>query len=1220
MVAIFISSAASDDQIAELIGADLIEHGCSVVTPTPAELRASPESWTNLLFASDFALLLYGNQGLTASQHLQLQMLSEAMGTDRSGPRLVPILLPGAKRPPRSETPYAIASVPWIDASTVSDPASIVRIVSESLVGIEARQASMSPESATGNPYRGLAAFDERHTEDFYGREGLVESLTSELIRASEREGVTSRLLAIVGPSGNGKSSLVKAGILPRLRTAFAGMGLSMQIIVIRPGSEPIEALAIALTRLHEAGRLLSPRAYIEQLTEDNLTLHFAGNLLDSQDRLVVVVDQFEEVFTLTAKETARDSLIANLLNAATHPDGKTTVILTLRSDFYGHCAAYPQLAFQLSSAQALIAAMNDSELRRAIEMPALRRNVHFEPGLVDRLVTEIRGEPGALPLLQFALMELWSQCAPNMITHSAYDAIGGVGGALAQRAGAIYQDLPLAEQTLFRRLMLRLVQPGDRTDDTRRRVRTAELEFRDTSASDVRRMIELLASPQYRLIVVTLESGEQTIEITHEALLTRWPLLRQWVDAERESLLYGRALTFAAEEWESGHDEAYLMRGASLARALQWDAAHPDILNVDEEKYLVASIAKELELNLAGPSESLSVQLSQCRAMGNRLAEAISLTRATAQGATVLRRLTLIRGVQTLDEAGQLIDSLLSVDHIEFQLITDILRNFGDAELGGEIFSRMEQTPDQNARLRLMLAAAQVSPQDDRWRFLAPALAKSLSFMTPTWLNQWVPIADPIADRLHEPLLNLIISTPNADDSSRANAFYAFLHLTPIDPKMLASLIAFVDDDMFGSVTKLMADINAYGNPDLLKQRLASIARSGVGGVDGTRRLAGTLTVAGALGDWEPLWHTLEEPAPYEVMYEVARQLWKRDVSFHHLVEALDMATDPTQQACLMLALQQTQQTPSIEISQAIIEIFSNNSSSLVHASAGLLLSKWLGDEQRLALEYELATVLPDERGRQWWVTTTTGIPLTFNWIEAGTFRMGSPRHEAGRSTVERQRLVRISKPFLLADRVITRGEYEPLVQKWGRLPFLENIDEWSPTMGHPIVSQTWEEAREFCTDLTRDAEITGYIFSLPSEAQWEYACRAGTATAYCFGDDPAKLGLFAWYLANCSDRQTRPPRLLWPNPAGLFDVHGGVYEWCYDFYGPYEGESVRDPTGPPNGPGRVLRGGGYNYSAQDCRSAYRYFTQASNRNARIGMRILCTADKRNPLLRDQS
>lgn len=218
----------------------------------------------------------------------------------------------------------------------------------------------------------------------------------------------------------------------------------------------------------------------------------------------------------------------------------------------------------------------------------------------------------------------------------------------------------------------------------------------------------------------------------------------------------------------------------------------------------------------------------------------------------------------------------------------------------------------------------------------------------------------------------------------------------------------------------------------------------------------------------------------------------------------------------------------------------------------------------------------------------------------------MGSPESELGRVSMERRRTVHISRAFWLADRTICRGEYEHVLKRVGKNAFLEDIDEVSPTPDHPIVSQTWDEAVALCGILSTAAPESIHI-SLPTEAQWEFACRGGTTTAYSFGNDPSCLAMYAWYLANSPDRKTRPSRMLWPNPFGLFDMHGGVYEWCNDYYGPYEGTYAADPSGPATGPGRVLRGGGYNYSAQDCRSAYRYFTKESNRNARIGIRLCC-------------
>lgn len=225
----------------------------------------------------------------------------------------------------------------------------------------------------------------------------------------------------------------------------------------------------------------------------------------------------------------------------------------------------------------------------------------------------------------------------------------------------------------------------------------------------------------------------------------------------------------------------------------------------------------------------------------------------------------------------------------------------------------------------------------------------------------------------------------------------------------------------------------------------------------------------------------------------------------------------------------------------------------------------------------------------------------------------MGSPEVEPGRGGEERQREVTIAKELEICDRLVTRGLFERFLSASGI--DAQPIDEWSPSKDHPYVSATWEEAALLCQWLTLeerqtsiDASIKAY--RLLTEAEWEYACRAGTVTPYGFGSDSTLLTHYGRYLANSARRRTAAVASLRPNLWGLFDMHGNVYEWCQDWYGPYEGSKCVDPVGPASGPGRVLRGGGYNYSARDCRSAYRYYSHPTNRNARIGFRVARTTD----------
>jgi hypothetical protein len=355
----------------------------------------------------------------------------------------------------------------------------------------------------------------------------------------------------------------------------------------------------------------------IDALRADARTLDiFAHQALRDQPeevRLAVVVDQFEEVFTHRPQddqarrcfEQDRDQFFANLLQAAAALGGRVAVVLTMRSDFLSACAMFPKLAAVLSAHQEVVGQMTAAELRQAIEEPAFRVGCEVEPGLTERLLADVAGQPGALPLLQFALTEVWMKCKDKdrRLTLRAYTELGkddkgeqrGIEGVLEHRADEIYHHMKPEDQELCRRLFLRLVQPGEGTEDTKRRVSYRELLPDDaTRAEAVKKVVHTLADRDARLI--TTEGDETTngaVEVAHEALIRGWTQLRGWVDAERAGLRIQRRLTEVAQEWaaaEPDHKEDYLYLGAPLAVCREWAATHRGELSSIEVAFLAVS------------------------------------------------------------------------------------------------------------------------------------------------------------------------------------------------------------------------------------------------------------------------------------------------------------------------------------------------------------------------------------------------------------------------------------------------------------------------------------------------------------------------------------------------------------------------------------------------------------------------------------------------------
>jgi WD40 repeat protein/class 3 adenylate cyclase len=437
-------------------------------------------------------------------------------------------------------------------------------------------------------PFKGLHYFDQADSDRFFGRELLTATLVSRL-----RE--TRFLSVIIGASGSGKSSLVRAGLIPALKNGPAlvdGMqppegSADWQVHILTPTAHPLQALATELTR--ETESVSAAATLMDDLMQDprSLALYLARQ--HPKRHTLLVLDQFEELFTLCRDEFEREAFIDNLLTALNQSEGTMTLILTLRADFYAHLAHYPELRDAVAKHQEYIGPMTTDELRRAIEEPARRGHWAFDPGLVDLILRDIGDEPGALPLLSHALLETWKRRAGHTLTLKGYADAGGVRGAIAHTAESVYQHLSADEQAIARDIFLRLTELGEGTEDTRRRASFDELLSDIEHAGEVRRTLSLLADAR----LVTL--GEGTAEVAHEALIREWPTLRAWLNQDRDGLQLHRHLTETAQEWELlERDTGALYRGARLAQAREWAAVHPKALNAGERAFLDASHALE--------------------------------------------------------------------------------------------------------------------------------------------------------------------------------------------------------------------------------------------------------------------------------------------------------------------------------------------------------------------------------------------------------------------------------------------------------------------------------------------------------------------------------------------------------------------------------------------------------------------------------------------------
>ena len=437
------------------------------------------------------------------------------------------------------------------------------------------------PPPTGPNPYKGLAAFREEDADRFFGREEQIKLLWTtfrELHFVCPGGDPAQRLLAIHGPSGCGKSSLVRAGLIPELaRRPLPGLEKA-RVAFLTPGSNPVEALATVLARvaLTDPAPVAKTREFADELRRKNETGQYDGLRriadalpgIDSR-RLIVLVDQFEELYGLCKDKHERDVFIENILEAASDRSMHVSVILTLRSDFLYETQQNPELSTAISQHGFLVPIMTEEQLRRAICQPASNAGHPLDEPTVDLLISQTRDRVGALPLLQFALTRIWEGLSQGIPPDETLRKAGGVGGALAGAAQHIYDSLGEMDRAIVRRAFLDMVQLGEGTRDARRRVSIADIVSFGSDRDHVERVIRAFSQPGARLITLsTATDATETAEVTHESLIEHWDLLRKWLDENRDDIRFERTLGDAAHGWKAqGRPAGSLWRSPDLDR-----------------------------------------------------------------------------------------------------------------------------------------------------------------------------------------------------------------------------------------------------------------------------------------------------------------------------------------------------------------------------------------------------------------------------------------------------------------------------------------------------------------------------------------------------------------------------------------------------------------------------------------------------------------------------
>ena len=542
------------------------------------------------------------------------------------------------------------------------------------------RETSSTPDApATRVRGAGLVRYETADAPWYCGRERAVAELVARV--------AGSRVVALVGPSGSGKSSLVRAGLLAALADDVIPGSASWTRLVMRPGEHPLRELARQALgeRSVDVGDLLS-----------SLVLRAEGESPDSP-QTVLVVDQLEEVWTACTDEAERASFLSVLGELAADERSSVRVVLAVRGDYLARLADEPGLAGPLADNALLVGTLSPAEVRRVVEQPARRAGLLLTEGLADAVVTDAGSEPGLLPLVSSCLTRLWERREEGLLTLGAYVAMGGLHGAIAHVAEDAVAALSDDARNTARILLLRLAGPGDGDGVTRRRVSRAEL-----LALDLPHLTEVeTALADARLL--TVSAGY--VEVAHEALFREWPRLREWLVEDASGRAVQRRLALAAGEWDAeGRDPAALWRGARLLAATEVARVRPEELTAVEHGFLASSrAAVEAEQQVdALRAEASQRQNRRLRWLLGLAAGLVAL--AVVASYLVVRSRGEAQEARTVADAQRLAATALNVDYPDLALLTAIeaVRIRADPQTYGALLTLLARQPDVVTRLRI--------------------------------------------------------------------------------------------------------------------------------------------------------------------------------------------------------------------------------------------------------------------------------------------------------------------------------------------------------------------------------------------------------------------------------------------------------------------------------------------------------------------------------------
>lgn len=588
---VFLSYHSRDREPVERIARSLCEQGLKPFLDQWYLVPGRPwsQALENALASCRAVAVCIGPGEMGPWQTRESSSALDRQGRDTDFP-VIPVLLPGS-----DPVLGFLGQNTWVDLRQGIDDPFLLSLLAGAIRG-EAPGPELDERIRATHailcPYRGLLYFREEDAPFFFGRETAIAQLISAVRQHN--------LVAVVGASGSGKSSVVRAGLVPELRKA---RDHAWDVATIVPTDRPVHALAAVLMpflepSMTETDRLVETNKLAEALLSQTIKLREVVDCVlakqPSMDRLLLIADQWEELFTLCKDDGARQCFIDNILEATATT--KLSAVLTLRGDFFGRAITdYRPLSDRVQGAQVNLGPMTPAELRLAIEEPARKVALTFEDHLVDLILAHSEYEPGNLPLVEFVLSLLWEQRRGGELHYEAYQAMGQLKGAIAAKAESLYGHLSKQDQQRVQQIFLRLVRPGEGEADTRRRATFTEL------GKELRGPAQTLVDNRILVSSRLASSGEDTIEVSHEALIRQWGRLKKWVDGERTFIAWQQDLCETLRQYEkSKHSSDLLLRGRSLTDALDWLQKKPEYFSLREEHFIKASQNRKIRQRVA--------------------------------------------------------------------------------------------------------------------------------------------------------------------------------------------------------------------------------------------------------------------------------------------------------------------------------------------------------------------------------------------------------------------------------------------------------------------------------------------------------------------------------------------------------------------------------------------------------------------------------------------